>query len=711
MDGPITLQRLHHISDHKSVGPNPHCRLTRLYMAAPAKSIPCSWRKMQLCKGALSPTTAVQRGHMWGQARAAAASREGESSTAAPAVNVRENVRRRILQTCTSAATGTQGVLLDRRMHASMISRQGRKPAERCSAVAKGAEGDTRANQGEEEADVLIESWPDQEGQSRLDRLAELALQVDDDEGWDLGLAGQDAGGDVPEGTGEAPRGRRGARGGRQTEDLTPMHLLPKVAIVGRPNVGKSALFNRIAGNNLAIIYDYPGVTRDRLYTRASWGASEFVLVDTGGLMSEAVQLPGSAAAAAAKAISAAGLPQAIERQAAAGVKEANTVVMVVDGQEGLTASDSEILTWLRRSHPDKPVLLAVNKCENVQKADLLASEFWALGVEPVPVSAISGSGTGDLMDRLVATLPPPVASEGADLADKDPLPVAIIGRPNVGKSSLLNALVGEERAIVSPISGTTRDAIDMDVVLPDGRTFKLIDTAGIRKRTAVADSKDGAEPLSVKRAMMAIRRSEVVALVIDAVEATSSGVFTIAQQDFRLAELVAAEGKACVIVVNKWDAVQGKDSNTMMEYEKEVLAQLRPLSWASVVFTSATTGRRVEKILDSVSAAGAEHRRRISTATLNMVLRETLNWRAPPSSRGSTKKGRIYYATQAATRPPSFVFFVNDAKLFPDDYKKYMERQLRENIGFPGTPLRLFWRSKGLAKKGRQSSSLVSQV
>ncbi|EIE26647.1 P-loop containing nucleoside triphosphate hydrolase protein [Coccomyxa subellipsoidea C-169] len=480
----------------------------------------------------------------------------------------------------------------------------------------------------------------------------------------------------------------REARGSIPTDNGIPLADLPKVAIVGRPNVGKSALFNRITGSNLAIVYDYPGVTRDRLYTRASWGATDFVVVDTGGLMSDASQLPSDQRIVAIKALSDAGLPQArictqftlslhlhtrkaIERQAAAAVAEANSIVLVMDGQLGLTAADEEIVSWLRRSHPNKPVHLAINKCENPQKADLQVSEFWALGLEPIAVSAISGTGTGELMEQLMASLAPPKSSESVAAPDA-PLAVAIIGRPNVGKSSLLNSLAGEERSIVSAISGTTRDAIDTDVKLADGRRFKLIDTAGIRKRVAVADSKDGAEPLSVNRALQAVRRAEVVALVLDASECADAeaGRFTVTQQDFRLAELVAAEGRACVIVVNKWDTVAGKDANTHVTFQKEIISQLRALSWATIVFTSATTGQRVARILEAAYAAGEEHKRRITTATINM----------------------------AAVRPPTFVFFVNDPKLFTDEYKRYVERQLRDNVGFPGTPLRLFWRGKAPA-------------
>lgn len=487
-----------------------------------------------------------------------------------------------------------------------------------------------------------------------------------------------------------------------------PDELLPRVAIVGRPNVGKSALFNRIVGKQVAIVYDFPGVTRDRLYTRASWGGNDFMLVDTGGLMSQATELPqdqkrknkgttapGKETLTRKALLEAAeeGLPGAIERQAAAAVEESDVVVLVVDGQQGMNASDEEILSWLRKSNPGKPIVLAVNKCENVRKADEQAAEFWSTGFEPIPVSAISGSGTGELLDAVAAALPSMTAAMDSSLLsdtaseDFSTISIAIVGRPNVGKSSLLNSLVGEERSIVSPIAGTTRDAVDTDIVTPDGRSFTLIDTAGVRRRASIASTKDGTEPLSVERAFRAVRRAEVAVLVIDATEG-------ITQQDFRLAEYIAAEGRACVVAVNKWDAIPMKENNTLSDFEANVRAQLRCIEWANVVFTSAKTGQRVKRILDAAAASSEEHRRRISTATLNLVIQDATGWRSPPST-GTGKRGKVYYGTQAGVKPPSFVLFCNDPKLFGDDYRKYMERQFRENIGFPGTPLRLYWRGK----------------
>lgn len=471
-----------------------------------------------------------------------------------------------------------------------------------------------------------------------------------------------------------------------------PDRFLPKVAIVGRPNVGKSALFNRIAGTSIAVVYDEPGVTRDRLYTRAFWGNKEFVLIDTGGLMSDAAHLSPEVQKQAIKDISAEGLPLAIERQAAAGVAEADSLVLLVDGMEGLQAGDREILQWLRQNHPTKKVVLAVNKCESSAKADLMASEFWELGLEPLAVSAISGTGTGEMLDALVATLPPPLSEEEEEDGE-EPLSIAIVGRPNVGKSSLLNAICGEERSIVCDMSGTTRDAVDTELTLPGGQKLVLIDTAGIRKRNKVADSKDGPESISVDRALKAMTRAEVAVIVVDSSEG-------ITQQDFRLSELAANTGSAVVVVANKWDRIDRNKWATEEKYAEEVEAQLRPVSWATVACTDASLGTGVDKVVKAILRAGKEHRRRVSTATLNMVMKEATTWKAPPTQRGSMKKGKIYYATQAGIKPPSFVFFVNDSKLISDDYKRYMERQLRENVGFDGTPLRLIWRGKPEKKR-----------
>lgn len=487
-------------------------------------------------------------------------------------------------------------------------------------------------------------------------------------------------------------------RAGKEFDDSElriPDHLLPKVAIVGRPNVGKSALFNRIAGGDIAIVHDEAGVTRDRLYTRAFWSTHEFMLVDTGGVLtipgegSDAVAVTaGGGAEAVAKAVKEAfdaGLPSMIERQAASAVASANSIIFVVDGQSGLTAADIDIGNWLRRKHSDKKITLAVNKCESPTKGQLQAAEFWTLGFTPIPVSAISGTGTGDLLDLVCEELKP---ADGELEAEEDkPMAIAIVGKPNVGKSSILNALVGEERTIVSPVSGTTRDAIDTDFVDETGQQLKLIDTAGIRRRGAVASAGSRTESLSVNRAFRAIRRSDVVALVIDAMDCVT-------EQDFRLGERIAREGKACIVVVNKWDTVPNKDSTSTVWYDRDVRERLRCLDWAPIMYCSASSGQRIKKILETAVAAGEERCRRLTTATLNQVIRDAVALKQPPTGRGG-KKGRIYYCTQAGIKPPTFVFFVNDANLFPEIYRRYMEKQLRLNVGYPGTPVRLLWRSK----------------
>jgi GTPase len=485
-----------------------------------------------------------------------------------------------------------------------------------------------------------------------------------------------------------------------------PQELLPKVAVVGRPNVGKSALFNRLTGTKRAIVFDEPGVTRDRMYVRAFWGDYEFMLIDTGGLEN----LPGDPNAA--PSIDRIGgveiLPGMIEAQAAEAVREADVLIFVTDGQAGLTAADREIFQWLRKHHADVPVHLAVNKCESSTRGEEMVLDFWQLSsknVQPIGVSAISGTGTGDLLDAVCKSLPAPPTmdeqisiAEGKENEEEKPAPiqVAIIGRPNVGKSSLLNGLAGMPRSIVSDFSGTTRDTIDTDVRDKNHpeREFTLIDTAGIRRRTQIKrDSKSikgeslkfGLEQQSIGRALQAMKRADVVVLVIDATEGAT-------QQDFVLAERAVQEGCALVLCCNKWDLVD-KDTYTMNAFTDELRTKLRVFEWASIIFTSALTGQRISKILDASYDASVIHKKRLTTATLNAVVQEATLWKAPPSK--ANKKGRIYYTTQAAIRPPTFVFFCNDPKMFSDTYKRYMEKQLRKNIGFDGTPIRLLWRGK----------------
>ncbi|MGK7872555.1 MAG: ribosome biogenesis GTPase Der [Xenococcaceae cyanobacterium] len=435
---------------------------------------------------------------------------------------------------------------------------------------------------------------------------------------------------------------------------------LPIVAIIGRPNVGKSTLVNRLAGDQQAIVHDEPGITRDRTYRPAFWQDRDFQVVDTGGLVfdddTEFFPL--------------------IREQAMAALAEASAAIFVVDGQTGPTPGDKEIADWLRQQ--SVPVFLAVNKCESVEQGIIQAAQFWELSLgEPYPVSAIHGNGTGELLDQLITHLPQ------TDITTDTPeIKVAIIGRPNVGKSSLLNTLTGENRSIVSPISGTTRDAIDM-VVQRNGKTYRLIDTAGIRRKKNV---EYGAEFFGINRAFKAIRRADVVLFVIDALDG-------ITDQDLKLAGRVMDEGRAAVILVNKWDAVE-KDSYTIYEYKRLLQDRLYYMDWAETIFVSALTGKRVEKILNLVDTAAEEHRRRVSTAVINEVLQEAISWHSPPANRQG-RQGKIYYGTQIRTQPPTIALFVNDPKRFNDNYRRYIDRQFRQQLGFTGTPIRLIWRGK----------------
>ncbi|XP_030494815.2 uncharacterized protein LOC115710594 isoform X1 [Cannabis sativa] len=505
---------------------------------------------------------------------------------------------------------------------------------------------------------------------------------------------------------------RKSRRRQKTVTKSIPNHLLPKVAIVGRPNVGKSALFNRLVGGNRAIVVDEPGVTRDRLYGRAFWGDCEFLVIDTGGVLTVSksqanvmedlditttIGMDGIPLASREAAI--ARMPSMIEQQATAAVEESSVIIFVVDGQAGLTAADEEIADWLRRHFSDKSIILAVNKCESPRKGALQAMEFWSLGFTPYPISAVSGTGTGELLDLVCSGLIK-LKDQEEYAEEEEYIPaIAIVGRPNVGKSSILNALVGEDRTIVSPVSGTTRDAIDTEYTGPNGEKFRLIDTAGIRRRAAVASLGSTTEALSVNRAFRAVRRSDVVALVIEALAC-------ITEQDFKIAERIEKEGKGCLIVVNKWDTIPNKNQQTASYYEQDVREKLRILDWAPIVYSTAIAGQQsVEKVIVAASAVEKERSRRLSTAILNQVVQEALAFKSPPRTRGG-RRGRVYYCTQAAIRPPTFVFFVNDAKLFPETYRRYMEKQLRTDAGFPGTPIRILWRSRKKMERNDGKSS-----
>lgn len=451
---------------------------------------------------------------------------------------------------------------------------------------------------------------------------------------------------------------------------------LPIVAIVGRPNVGKSTLVNRLTGAMDAIVHDEAGVTRDRTYRPAFWGDREFTVVDTGGLVfdDETEFLP------------------LIRQQVMTALAEASVAVMVVDGKEGLMDADTEIANWLRQQ--SVPVVLAVNKCESEQLGMAQAAQFWALGLgEPIPLSGIHGNGTGELLEQVMVHLP-----EAPSEAETEEIKVAIIGRPNVGKSSLLNAFVGESRSIVSPISGTTRDTIDT-VIEQDSKRYRLIDTAGIRRKKNV---EYGPEFFGINRAFKAIRRCDVVLFVIDAVDG-------ITEQELKLAGRIIEEGRSCILTINKWDAIE-KDNHTIYEYEKLVRDRLNFMDWAPIIFVSAMTGQRVNSILSIVDAVFEQHQRRVSTSVVNEVLEEALSWHTPPTTRQG-KQGKIYYGTQVSTKPPTFALFVNNPAVFKDNYRRYVERQFREVLGFSGTPLKIFWRGKKVRDVERGTTNRATRA
>jgi len=434
---------------------------------------------------------------------------------------------------------------------------------------------------------------------------------------------------------------------------------LPIVAVIGRPNVGKSTLVNRLAGAQAAIVYDQPGVTRDRTYQPAFWRDRDYQVVDTGGLVfnDDSEFLPH------------------IREQAQLALVEAQAAVLVVDGQAGPTEGDREIASWLRQQ--PVPVLLAVNKCESIDQGIVQAAQFWELGLgEPYPVSGIHGSGTGELLDALVEYLP--VTVEEPDLEE---IKVAIVGRPNVGKSSLLNAFVGESRAIVSPVSGTTRDALDTQVRHGD-QTYRLIDTAGIRKKKSV---EYGPEFFGINRAFKAIRRADVVLLVIDALDGVT-------EQDQKLAGRIEEEGRACVIVVNKWDAVE-KDTFTIEQYKQVLKPALNFIDYAPYLFISAKTGQRVNQVLPLALLVQRERLVRISTGQLNRLLMDAQHRHAPTSRTAQTLK--IYYGAQVRNDPPTFLLHVNHPRLAHFTYLRYLENQLRQQYPFSGTPIRFLLRAR----------------
>jgi GTP-binding protein len=449
----------------------------------------------------------------------------------------------------------------------------------------------------------------------------------------------------------------------------------PIVAIVGRPNVGKSTLFNRLIGQPLAIVEDIPGTTRDRLYADTEWNGIPFTLVDTGGL-EIGVAVPGHPHTEGKPPPLSVASPQYVEQiraQAQVAIAEADAIIFMVDVIDGLVAGDEDVADVLRRSQ--KPLFLAANKADNQARREA-ALEFYALGLgDPYPISALHGIGTGDLLDDVVASFPVQEAEE------VEAIRIAIVGRPNVGKSSLLNKLLGQERAIVSEIPGTTRDAIDTYLEW-EGMPIVLIDTAGIRRRGRI---ERGLEQYSVLRALRAIQRADVVLLLVEATEMVTA-------QDAHIAGYILEAAKSVVVVVNKWDLVE-KDTYTMIEYTKHIRADLKFLDYVPVLFISALTGQRVNKVLPTALRIQKERLVRIPTAELNRIMVKAVARHSPPSKRG--KRLKFYYATQAGVDPPTFVFFINDPRLVHFSYRRYIENQLRERYGFEGTPLKLNFRKR----------------
>jgi GTP-binding protein len=444
----------------------------------------------------------------------------------------------------------------------------------------------------------------------------------------------------------------------------------PLVALVGRPNVGKSTLFNRIVGRRIAVVSEVPGTTRDRLYAEAEWGGGAFLLVDTGG-----IELIEGWHTEPLSEDSEAFLPL-IRQQAQLAIQDADVIVLVVDGQGGMTAADREVATILRRAQ--KPTIIAANKLESVRLWDT-AYEFYELGTgEVFPVSALHGTGVGDMLDAIVAVLP--YQGEESE-EDEDLIKVALLGRPNAGKSTLLNRLLGEERAIVSPIAGTTRDAFDTELVWEQQR-FTLIDTAGIRRRGKIDP---GVEKYSVLRALKALKRADVSLLLLDISEG-------IAAQDAHIAGMISQEETGLIVLANKWDDVD-KDSYTINEYTARIRHDLNFLPYVPLLFISATTGQRVHKILPLVREVNEARYTRLSTAQLNRIMRAAVAKHPPPSKGGVRVK--FFYATQAAVAPPVFVFFVNKPAWVHFSYQRYLENQIRAEYAFIGTPIKLIFRAR----------------
>ncbi|MDR1800503.1 MAG: ribosome biogenesis GTPase Der [Lachnospiraceae bacterium] len=434
----------------------------------------------------------------------------------------------------------------------------------------------------------------------------------------------------------------------------------PIVAIVGRPNVGKSTLFNALAGEKISIVKDTPGVTRDRIYAESQWIDKTFTIIDTGGLEPKSTEV----------------IPAKMQEQAEIAIDTADVILFMTDSKEGVTESDIAVADLLRRSK--KPVLLVVNKVDNFEKHSADVYEFYSLGIgDPIPISAIGKTGIGDLLDEVVTYFPDDTQDDAID----DRPRIAVVGKPNVGKSSIINKILGEGRVIVSDIAGTTRDAIDTDVEW-NGREYVFIDTAGLRRKSRI---KEDLERYSIIRTVTALERSDVALLVIDAVEG-------ITEQDAKIAGIAHERGKGILIVVNKWDAIE-KNTKTTREYEDKIRQVLSYLPYAQIQYVSALTGQRIGKLFDMIDLIIQNQNLRVATGVLNEILMEAVALNQPPSDKG--KRLKCYYMTQVSVKPPTFVLFVNNKDLAHFSYMRYLENKIREAFGFAGTSIRILIRER----------------
>ncbi len=434
----------------------------------------------------------------------------------------------------------------------------------------------------------------------------------------------------------------------------------PIVAIIGKPNVGKSTFFNYLVGSRISIVEDTPGVTRDRIYAETNWRGRDFTLIDTGGIEPNSDNI----------------ILSQMREQANLAISMADVIIFLTDIRQGVTAADKEIAIMLKKS--GKPIVLVCNKADNIEKDKDEIYEFYNLGIgEPFPISAANAIGIGDVLDAIYEKFPKADEEDN----DDDKIKVAVIGKPNVGKSSLINKILGENRAIVSDIAGTTRDAIDSEFENDKGK-YILIDTAGVRKKSKI---KENIEKYSIMRTLLAIERADVCLMMIDAKDGVTD-------QDAKIAGEAHEAGKGVIIVVNKWDAIE-KETGTLERYKRDIYQKLKYLSYAPIIFISALTGQRVNKLFDLINQVAEQNSLRIKTSILNQVINEAIAIVQPPSDKG--KRLRIYYGTQVSTKPPTFVIFVNDKKLFHFSYERYLVNQIRKEFGLVGTPIRIIPREK----------------